>query len=174
MGLVNEHFTNDLLDLVEDGLPPAERARLEAHLARCPACSQAAVEFHQLFDAMQTLPRGLASLTGAPGRGWPDVWAGVRRLPARRLTPQLSLGLSVVAALFVFITSFPAAAPVVAAATAGIAQAPWPAYDTPYVHTQAGPTDANPGPAVISASATGNAAEAGPIPIPTPIPGRPD
>jgi anti-sigma factor RsiW len=49
-------------DYLEDALPPAERARFEAHLAECPGCSN----YLEQMRATITLTRAGADLAERP------------------------------------------------------------------------------------------------------------
>lgn len=170
------HSTDEILKMIENRLAPAERARVEAHLRLCAACSAEFVEQRDLADALRRMSPALDALAASPSRTWPEVWERLRgRAAPRRASWQFAMGMTMVIALLAF-TSLRVGAmtPAPAAATMGAARppsawvqtppAPWPSLTTdPRVQARSTTTGDLAGLAV-------NTLLPPPVPIPIPIP----
>jgi anti-sigma factor RsiW len=64
----DDRFTTRLSELIDDELPPADRAELEAHLASCGGC-------RTLLDELRAVRRRAAALPDSPPAA--DLWPGV-------------------------------------------------------------------------------------------------
>jgi anti-sigma factor RsiW len=99
-----EHVLAELLAYAEGRLAPAERARVEAHVAVCPACRAQADDLHYLVDALSAVPRALdVSLAPRRSQAWATVWSRVRAQPARaaRAHGRLAWSMALAAGLLV-------------------------------------------------------------------------
>ncbi len=175
------HVDEHLLALVERRLPPAERARVEAHLAACARCRAAAGALFDNVEGLEALPGALRGLPVRAAQQWPGVWARVRAArpdagTVRRAWPRLSVYLSLVTTFLVFLSVFPSGGQLApASVTAGVAAGPQGTQPA----TVAFQAEAEPqGRAGTAALAAAEAAPtlAGtepiqPLPIPTPVPG---
>jgi anti-sigma factor RsiW len=167
--MVSGDLHHEVLRLSEDDVSPAERQRLQAHIAGCPVCRRAADEVLPMVDALQAAPSALQPLTAGLSRSWPAVWARVRNVPARRLSAQLRLSMSLAAAAFVLAANLPAAEPAGALhATAGLVQTPLTRIETPVAWQQQARVSL---PAGANGDGTSSATTARPVPVPTPMPG---
>ena len=168
------HADDQLLALLEQRLPPADRARVEAHLAECARCRLAARDLADLTQGLEALPGALRGLPRRAAQQWPAVWARVSGArPTRRLWPQVSVYLGVVTSFMAVIAVFPGGNQgVPASVTAGMAAGP----QNTQPATVAFHTDD-----VAQGTGLAGVAEAAPtqvgtepvlaIPVPTPVPG---
>ncbi len=106
---MGRHVTAELLALAERRLPAGEHARVEAHIAGCPACRARAAEVLRLVDELQALP---VALGRAPqGRrltaSWPEVWARVWGQAPRWSSQRLGFSLSIVTTILAFFLKLP-------------------------------------------------------------------
>jgi anti-sigma factor RsiW len=168
--MVSGHVHGDLVRYVERQLDAAARSRVEAHLASCAGCRAEAAETLALVDELQSMPAALRGLPQRTSRDWAGVWLRVQRpaVPAR--PPRLSFCLSLVAVAFSLVTLLPVGtAGTPAAVTVGVVQTPRLAALTPRADAPGGEGQlASP----AAATAAGDMAlTAGPVPIPTPMPG---
>jgi anti-sigma factor RsiW len=166
MGMTSGHPRDELLALIELRLDASSRARVEAHLAGCPACRAEAAELMQINDTLGALPAALRALPDGRAGGWSAVWARVQAGPIRRVVPQLNLYLSLAAVVFVLAAALPAglgAQPL--AVTAGVIQTPAAAQATPVAGKGAAA-----GVGQVSTALAHLATPARPAPNPTPVP----
>jgi anti-sigma factor RsiW len=169
MGLSGRHPRADFLAYAEARLDPAGRTRLEQHLAICDVCRAEVAELMQLADTLGALPAALRGLASPAAGSWSAVWARVKRVPVRRVVPQLNFYLSLAAVVFVLAAALPAGlAARPAAVTAGAIQTPIAAQATPSAArgTAAGAAQVS---TALAANRPAYGARA--IPVPTPIPG---
>jgi anti-sigma factor RsiW len=169
MGLSRAHPRSDLLRLVEGELDGPARARVEQHLADCPACRAQLAELAQAADSLGAMPAALRRLATPSAASWPAVWARVQRVPVRRMAPQLNLYLSLAIVAFGLAAALPRGLGVQPArATAGANQPPVASLVTP---TAAHPAAPGAGQVSTALAAGRLATGAQAMPAPTPVPG---
>ncbi|MGH2522469.1 MAG: anti-sigma factor family protein [Anaerolineales bacterium] len=159
----------DLLRMIENRLTPAERERVEAHLAVCPQCRAKLAETLELVDRLEAIPAALRAVTGRTERLWPAIWNRLQRPAARprrrRPTWQMTLGMSLATLCLVLSSTLPA----------GVANSPSaPSGEAPHPSLAATPATSlpanlpHPGAAL---SGTQLFSTTAPRPVQTPLPG---
>ena len=166
--MVSSHVSPQMLAWAEQRLSPAERARVEAHLAECGRCRAEADDLRHLADTLGALPAALRILPVNRARAWPAVWARVQGSALPRALPRLSVYLSLVGLVFVVAVALPASLggqpmPV----TAGVIQTPLAPQGTAAALSASATL---PGGTLMASDAEA-ATAARPIAVPTPIPG---
>ena len=91
----HDHWTDQLSDYLDDELPEAERAAVEAHLAGCAECAKTLASLKRIAAEASSLP---------PQPPDSDLWPGIaaRTMQPRRISftiPQLAAASLVLAAL---------------------------------------------------------------------------
>lgn len=80
------HPTDDELSDLHDGLlTPAERAGLEAHLVECTVCEDRSAALGELLDQLHGVPRAIAP----PEEVWTSVRSRIQELPVAAATPDV-------------------------------------------------------------------------------------
>ena len=170
MGMSRQHPRRDLFRLVEGGLDPAARARVEQHVADCAACQTELSHMTQTVDSLRAIPHALHQLTAPSPAAWPAVWARMQRVPVRRMAPHLNLVLSLAAVVFVLAAALPSGLGVQPMrVTAGANQTPQTVLATPSAGKAIG-SEAVQVSTALAASHLATGARA--LPAPTPIPGQ--
>ena len=172
MGLSARHPRPELLGLLEKRLDPADRARVEQHVAACAVCQAELAELAQVHDMLNAVPRALRGLAEPSSNSWPIVWARVQRVPMRRMAPQLNLFVSLAVVVFVLAAAFPrnlSNKPVLGpdGGVQTAVQTPVAAQMTPSADKTAAPGAAQLSTASAGIPLTGARA----MPAPTPVPG---
>jgi anti-sigma-K factor RskA len=79
----HDHVQDDLAGYALDSLETPERARVEAHLASCPACAR---RLHEYRAVAGLLPAALPPVA-PPAEAWAAIWTAARA--ARRPEPRV-------------------------------------------------------------------------------------
>lgn len=160
------HIYQSWLALIEKRLSPADRARVEAHLAACPECREKLAEMRDLVGALEAMPVALRAMPGRAQNLWPAIWERVqRRAAAARpvYSWQLAASLSLVAVCLITLSLFGPALSGSWTVTAGLADPAQVTLETPLAPQSA-----------LSAASTARAPQTEfplPAPVQTPRPG---